>query len=131
MTPVDLPDEVKSFLLDYIDSASQLEVLMLLHDQPTREWTSASVLQELRSNEASATRHLEYFERRKLAARSDGPATTFRYAPATPDLARAIDELAAHRTTFSARIIHFIYNKSIEQMREFSEAFRIRKGGDE
>jgi hypothetical protein len=132
VTEADLPDELKSFLLQYIDSASLLEVLLLMQQHPDREWTAAEVLKELRSSEHSVAQQLEGLHRRKLIRKSGDPAEkqTYRYFPTPAELAKTIDLLAKSRNTFSARIIHFIYNKSIEQIREFSEAFRIRKGGE-
>ena len=43
------PEAVRSFILEHINSVEQLEVLLLLKNQPDREWTAEAVSQAVYS----------------------------------------------------------------------------------
>jgi hypothetical protein len=56
--PSRIPDDVRRFLLQCIDSVEQLEVLLLLHRAPGEGWTAEAIAQSLYSNPESIGRRL-------------------------------------------------------------------------
>src|SRR5688572_27525821 len=51
-----IPEDVRRFLLQCIDSVEQLEVLLLLHRDPGKVWSTEAVAQALYSNPDSIAR---------------------------------------------------------------------------
>ncbi len=64
-----------------------------------------------------------------LAARGFFAATSgmYRYAPATPQLEAAVDELAAAYSEQLVTVTHLIHSKPSGGVRQFAEAFDLRK----
>src|SRR5690606_42096918 len=58
MTHRGIPDDVVEFLAQSIDSVEQLEVLLLLHQNPATEWTAESVARHLYREPTSVGRRL-------------------------------------------------------------------------
>jgi hypothetical protein len=62
-----------------------------------------------------------------LAAAAEGTPAQFRYAPRTPDLAGAVEELAQAYADRRVSVIGLIFAKPTDKLRSFADAFRIRK----
>lgn len=131
MSAAELSEELKGFIYANIDSVGKLEVLLLLAKHPERKWLNTEVSREVRGAEAATSRYLSELTSAGVIASDGSSPPQFQYVPHTPQLRRVVEELRSAYHTFSARIIHLIYNKSIEQIREFAQAFRIRKDSDD
>lgn len=123
----DLPVELRTFILEHINSVAQLETLLLLR-RSAREWTAEALARELRIDQAAASEQLTELTRRGLTERLDGPAR-FRYArsanvdPLVAEIQKAYEERRV-------RIIGLIYSTPRARVQDFADAFRIRKGDD-
>ena len=127
MSGADLPEPVRRLIRDCIDSASELEILLLLHRTPDRSWRAADVDAELRTGEEIARTGLDSLTAAGLAS-ADGDA--YRFAPSSDDRRRAVEELAdayAHRRV---RVIEFLYKQPSERITLFSDAFKLRRPKD-
>lgn len=124
-----LAESLKDFIILNIDSVGQIEVLRLLVLHPDRPWTGAEVAQELRSNDTSATKHLNDLCGKGLISlemhASGKQAYVFR--PHVDKRTALAAELVRVYATYHLRIIHLVYNKPIERLRGFADAFKIRK----
>ena len=130
MSDEPLPDEVRCFLHDQIDSVERLEVLLLLHRQP-RVWRASEISHERRSSEPAANFHLKGLsESGLLVAEADG----FRIH-GDPKLARVLDLVARTFRERQVSVITFIYTKPdkppaaqtpSDPLRAFVDAFRIK-----
>ena len=126
-TPI--PDDIRRFLLDCIDSVPALEALLLMRRDPDREWTITHLAAAL------------YMEPRRLGpivadlvarglCRSRG-ASEARYAamPSTSEVGRRLDQLAdiyAHHLVAVTKLIH---SKPRASVRSSSDALRLRGPG--
>lgn len=63
----------------------------------------------------------------ELVAASQPKADRYAYAPATPELAQAIDQLAAHYVINLLTITDLIHSRIDRRAEQFSDAFRWRK----
>jgi hypothetical protein len=125
-----LPDEVRRFVHDHIDSVERLEVLLLLHRHP-RVWRAGEVSNERRSSDPAANFHLRGLsESGLLIAEADG----FRIH-GDPKLARTLDLVAQTFRERQVSVITFIYTKPdkhsaaqapSDPLRAFVDAFRIK-----
>ncbi|HEX6040651.1 hypothetical protein [Longimicrobium sp.] len=125
MSQADIPQVVRAFIAQNIESAELLETLLLVHSAPQREWTPDDVARSIYTVPASAIRRLEQLVALGLAARGAGEA--YRYAPGTPEQARHVDALAAAYRANRVAVINLVYATPPDPLRSFADAFKLRK----
>jgi DNA-binding IclR family transcriptional regulator len=121
-----LPEEVARFILQCIDSVEQLEVLLLLRESSETAWSPEAVARQLYSNPSSIARRLATLQAHQLLVTTD-PPSSYRYQPRTPELNATITRLAEMYRERRVAVITLIASKPIENVRAFSDAFRLRK----
>ena len=120
-----LPSTVRQFLARYIQSVEQLEVLLLLQDQPNRSWSPGDVYSVIRSSEASIASRLKAFAKDGfLAEENDG---RYRFAPQNTDLRAAVEQTAAAYKTWRIRVVEAIFTPPSDPVQSFADAFKLRK----
>lgn len=124
-----ITEEVRSFLLQYVDSVEQLEVLLLVRSQPGRVWSADEVAAELRTDPRSVHLRIDDLRDGGLVAGEAGGG--IRYAPRTPAMARAVEATDRAYQTHRVAIITLIFSRPTERIRSFADAFRLRKGEDD
>lgn len=127
--PEPISPAVRRFVAERIHSVAELELLLMLHRDPSVEWTAESAGREMRFPADWVAQQLVGFERAGLLGESGRPQSRYRYRP-TDALARVVDELAE---TFSRRrttVTALIYSGAGKDVQCFSDAFRLR-GKDE
>ena len=127
MSQADIPDVVRAFVAQNIDSAELLETLLLVHGGADKPWTPEEVAQSIYTVPASAIRRLEQLVQMRLASSSDGVNPLYRYAPDSPALAAQVDALAAAYRANRVAVINLIYNRPPDPLRSFADAFKLRR----
>ena len=127
MTDEAIPPKVKRFISEYINSVELLEVLLLIRSAAKKEWSVDSISGELRSSPESVSKRLIYLCARGLVSRRDLPVPMYRYDPKREDLDMAIKGLAQAYAERRARVIDLIFSRPIDTLRNFSDAFKLRK----
>ncbi|HSI35718.1 MAG: hypothetical protein ACAI43_11595 [Phycisphaerae bacterium] len=126
MSQDEIPDNLRTLINEQLDSVVQVEVLLLLHAQPAREFSAAAVARELRIEAAGAEAQLQHL--RAGGMLESTPAGGYRYAARAPALAAAVGELARAYADRRVTVISLIYSKPrTDQVRTFADAFRLRK----
>jgi predicted transcriptional regulator len=120
-----IPEEVRNFLLQCIDSVEQLEVLLLLHRTPEQAWSPETVAQALYSNADSIRRRLAGLHANGLLAST--ASSSYGYQPKTSALDATVRLLADTYRERRVAVITVIASKPMENVRAFSDAFRLRK----
>lgn len=123
-----IPDEVRAFVAQHIDSVEQLEVLLALRENAHRAFSPEEIAGELRIDPRSAAQRLKDLQAAGLVV-AEGDAC--RYAPRTAELARRTDALAEMYRTHRVAIISLIFSRPTERIRSFADAFRIRRGEED
>ena len=128
MVEAAIPEDVRQFLTESIDSVVQLELLMLLRRRPADAWTVADVARELRIELVWAASDLEKLAAHGLITVHGEPsAAVYRYGSRTADLdeviSRTIDTYEKRRVS----VIGAIYSRPADAIRTFADAFRVRK----
>lgn len=127
MTEGMISPQLKQFITDYIDSVSQLEILLLLQTNPQQVWSAEVMARELRIEPTGAAQELTQLAAKGfLAPAPDNPAT-YHYAPRTPELQANVVALAQAYLVRRVTVISLIFSKSTDKLRVFADAFRIRK----
>jgi hypothetical protein len=119
-----IPDDVRRFVVDYIDSVELLEVFLFLRANAGRDWSAGEVAAELRIAEESAAGRMVTLVGAALVGDEGG---RFRYGPKSAALDRTAIELARIYPERRFTIIEIIFSKPNEKIRSFSDAFRIRR----
>lgn len=122
-----MPAAVTRLLTEHVRSLMALELLLLIRSEPDRERSADELSRELRSTSAWTKKELDFLVSRGLAAGTGASPKCFRYARGSAEIESAMDWLAAsyHERRFS--IIQLIYPAPSDPIRDFAEAFRIRK----
>lgn len=122
------PSSVSAFIFGYIDSVEQLEVLLLLHGEPTRAWTTDELTREMRSNPNSIIQRLRPLCSSGLVECIDDH---YRYAPKDETLHEAVQLLSVVNKTHRHRVLELIFSP-MKKARLFADAFVLgRKEEDE
>jgi hypothetical protein len=122
-----VPGPVRRFIAGHIESVGQLEVLLLLRAAADKEWTPEEVARAVVTQPASAAGWLEQL-------RADGlirlTGDRYRYSPPSAEVEQAVDDLAESYAKYRVAVIGLIFSKPSEQVRDFPEAFRLRRPRD-
>ena len=123
MTEEGVSAEVRAFLLACIDSVAELEALLLLREQPSRDWDAATLARRLYVGEAEAAKILEHLVHCELAAKA---GSGLRYHVRDAERRRLVDGLAQSHAKYLVPLTRLIHEKS-SGIRQFAEAFKFRK----
>ncbi|HEX5726287.1 MAG TPA: hypothetical protein VFX98_12520 [Longimicrobiaceae bacterium] len=120
----------QGFLSEFIGSAEQLEVLLLLHSEPDRDFTAAEVSQRVYTVPAAALLRLEELVAAGLASSDRAPDPRYRFAPASAALAARVEALAAAYRDDRVAVVRLIYATPQDPVRSLADAFRLRRPGE-
>lgn len=124
MSSKDIPDSVRQLIAERIDSVPELEALLLLREHRAQGWTPTEAGQRLYISTTVAGHVLSELTKRGFFACDEG---IYRYAPSSPELAAIIDQLAAAYSRHLVEVTHMIHAKPSVSVRQFADAFRLRK----
>jgi hypothetical protein len=127
MSQPEIPDIVRRFIAQHVDSAELLETLLLVHSAPERSWSPEEVARSIYTVPAGATRRLEQLVDMGLASSTGTANPAYRYAPSNPSLAEQVEALAAAYRAQRVAVINLIFNKPPDPLRSFADAFKLRK----
>lgn len=125
----EIPASVRRFLDENINSVEELETLLLLFGQPKKEWTAEDVSRELYTSIDAARKKLAHLQGRGLASKTS--ESHFTYSPVSEFVGRNVENLAQLYKTRRVTIITLIYSKPSDQIRDFSDAFRLKPRPEE
>lgn len=121
--PDPVPQQLRDFVLRYIDSVGQLEALLIMRAAPSANWSAETLAPRLYTSPEEAAAFIA-----RLAA--DGflvrDGDRFRFECASAEMARLLDALA---TFYAANIIpvtNLIHSRP-RRIREFADAFKLKK----
>jgi hypothetical protein len=119
-----ISSQLADFIRGAFPSVWTLELLLLLKSEPGRGWTREELVDKLRGSEPIVVQGVAALVAGGLVATED--AGTVRYAPASPDIERLVEEAVrqyAKRPDAVRRIIVFAGQTGLQA---FSEAFKLR-----
>ena len=123
-----VPPAVQRFIAENVDSAEQLEVLLLLHRHPDRGWRAHDVSREIFTVPAAATLRLESLVELGFLV-SDGAADPeYRYRPRSAGQGAEVQALADAYRASRVEVLGLVFRRPPDPVRSFSDAFRIRGG---
>lgn len=127
MSDEGIPQEVRAFIADHIDSVLQLELLLLLHAKRDRDFDAAEVMEEMRIDLTWAATQLDFFCARGILSCTDAAPRRYRYAPRSAEMDAAVAKLDQTYADRRVSVISLIFSKPTDKLRSFADAFRVRK----
>ncbi len=122
-----IPPPVARFIAAFVPSVVALEALLLLRARRGVEVSPVAVGQALYVDAAVAAGVLEALARHGLLRAAD-PVRAYAFAPATPELAAGVEELAEIYRTRLVPLHEYIHDRAQQTSAEsFANAFRLRK----
>lgn len=128
MASEEVPEELRVFIAESIDSVELLQVLFLLFKNPDKRWSVKEITQELRSAESSIETRLACLYSRGVLLEDQNSPGLHGFLPATPALSGKIKALAEEYEVRPYRIIELIYSRPKDALRAFADAFKLREG---
>ena len=123
-----IPDEVRAFLLQHIDSIAQLEALLLLRADPTCVWRAETLAKRLYITTQEATVVLERLAVDNFLTTPQDLPGSYQYHPASSELADMVDRIAILYAKYLIPVTNLIHAKPRSRVQEFADAFKLRKG---
>ncbi len=127
MSQAPIPQAVRAFIAQNLDSAELLETLLLVQSAPDRAWTPEEVARSIYTVPAAALRRLEQLVSLRLARADDQADPAYRYTPGTAALADQVAALAATYRTNRVDVIKLVHTLPPDPLRSFADAFKLRK----
>lgn len=119
-----IPEDVKQFIIQHIDSIAHLEGLLMCRTNPQKAWSAAILARGLFIDESQTVLLLTRLSEQGFMVRS---ATGYHYQPKSPELASMVERLAELYKSYLLPITNLIHAKSKTRIQEFADAFRLRK----
>jgi hypothetical protein len=127
MSDTGIPEVVRQFIAERIESAELLETLLLVHSDAVREWSPDEVARSIYTVPASATRRLEQLVAMGLASSNGAADPRYRYRPSTEALRAQVEALADAYRKQRVAVINLIYAQPADPLRSFADAFKLRR----
>jgi predicted transcriptional regulator len=125
----ELDGELQRFLSQHVHCYEELESLIVLHQDRTRQYTAPELGARLKIPEAAAQQALENLHERGLLGRQQ--TSVYRYQPQVPELDELVTRLSQAYQHTRWAVVQTMTRNSLERLRTsamhtFAEAFRIR-----
>jgi hypothetical protein len=119
-----LSDDVRDFIIRYIDSVAQVEALLLLRGNAHEGWDVAKTAKRLYASEQGIAEALKRLHDDGLLGFEGG---LYRYGgSASPELQTQVDRLAQVYSRNLVAVTNMIHAKP-RRIRKFADAFQFRK----
>jgi hypothetical protein len=123
----DISPAIHDFVVEHIDSVLQLEVLLLLYAHRARSYTVNDIVQELRIDANWLAGELSRLCAAGILTCSSNNPPMYQYQPARKELDDAVTGLADTYAQRRVSVVSLIFNKPIDRLKSFADAFRLRK----
>jgi hypothetical protein len=118
-----IPEDLRDFVLRYIDSIAQLEALLLLRRNPGETWTAETSAKRLYISEVEAKTVLDRLCAVVLLSCSGG---RYRFVGQSGEQKEMVARLADIYARHLIQVTNLVHGKP-RRLREFADAFKIRK----
>jgi DNA-binding MarR family transcriptional regulator len=122
-----IPDDVRQFILRFIESVAHLEGLLLLRSDPQTAWTVDQVAGRLYIDKAQAAGVLAYLSANGFLNTTGSPVPAYSYRPASRELAQTVDRVAEYYSKYLIPVTNLIHSRPKPKIQQFADAFRLRK----
>ena len=123
-----VPKDIQEFVARFLPSVEHLETFIVLQRNTTRSWSPSDVAAELRIQESTAADVLEHLASDNFLDVKISNEILYRFNPATTQLEQVAARCAEYYLRERITMINLVMAATLGPMRDFAEAFRIKKG---
>jgi hypothetical protein len=123
-----IPQDIREFVARYLPSVEHLEVFIVLQRNTTRSWSAPDMSTELRIPESTAENVLERLASDNFLDVKISNEILYRFNPVTAALEHSAALCADLYVRERIAMINLVMAATLGPMRDFAEAFRIKKG---
>lgn len=128
MTDPDFPEELRSFIQETIPSVDAAELLLVLAQNPDREYQVRELIDAMHPTAVSDPAVRRYLNHFHSVGVVDAQANNaYVYRPASPDLDGLVRALTKVYNERPVTLVRMIYAPKDEKIRSFADAFRLKK----
>jgi hypothetical protein len=120
-------EQVDRFIVEEIDSVPQLEALLLFWNNRPNVWSSESMAKALYVSPEVAREILRSLAQRRLITETDNAREHFVLNAETPEMQDLLASVDAIYRRELVRISNMIHSKASRGVRDFANAFRLKK----
>ena len=117
-----IPEDIREYILNHIDSIAQLEALLLLRAHPGESWDVVRISRRLYVSEPEVSDALARLISGGIVGFKDN---TFSYSPAA-DIRELIEGVAATYARHLIPVNNLIHSKP-SRINQFADAFKFRR----
>ena len=126
-----VPEIVREFIANHIDSIAELEALLLMRNDPQVGWSTAALAERLYINREQTDEVVAKLCSLELAAETGRGSVTYHYRPSSPELDGVVESVAETYTRYLIPVTNLIHSKPQTKVQQFADAFKLRKRRDE
>lgn len=123
-----IPEEIKAFILDHIDSIAELEALLVLRENPYQCWVCKDVADRIYCDENTTAAVLHKLISHGLIAPDAESPDRYRYQQSNPEITDLLNRLADVYAKCVVPITTLVHQKSKRNIKSFADAFKLKKG---
>ena len=124
-----VPETVREYIANHIDSVAELEALLLMRSDPQVAWSAAALAERLYISQEQAGSVAERLCAFGLA--ECGDKVTYLYRPDSPELDALVGEIVQAYSKYLIPVTNLIHSKPQSKVQQFADAFKLRKRRDE
>lgn len=130
MDSAEIPDDIRRFLLQHIDSVAKLEGLLLMYRNPQQDWDAAFLASRLYINSQQAATILTELSKIGLSRATEPRGHIYRYSPANESLADVVTRLESIYAKQLIPVTNLIHTRAPSSLQHFADAFKMFKKED-
>ncbi len=115
---------MRLFIQQHIESALDLEMLLVMHASGERTRMAGEIAREMHTDPTATAASLRKLTEAQILEVDE---SGFTYRPASPRLAGDVDALVDTYSRRKVRMIEFIYSQPNEVISSFADAFKLRR----
>jgi hypothetical protein len=124
-----IPEDVREFILQNIDSIAQMEALILVRADPQAEWDAASISRALYVDEEKAAELLSHMAERGLFLLS-GTKGHYKCNTLSPEMEILVGRVVDSYREYLLPMTHLIHSNFQTRIQKFADAFILKKEKD-
>ena len=130
MTQHELPPLVLTFLAEHVDNLAQFQLLLRLVQGGDRWWDAASAARDVGITPQEAHAALDHLAKHNLLDIRITGDVRYQFCPGTDDLREAAQACFDEFRRKPVQILEVVTGRPRRSLRDFADAFRIRRDDD-
>jgi len=122
-----VPESVREFIANNIDSVAELEALLLMRRDPQTGWSTTALAERLYIGEEQAGETAAKLRSLNLAAATGSDPVEFQYRPSSPELDEAVGRVAEAYSQYLIPVTNLIHEKPHSRVQQFADAFKLKR----